>query len=123
MIKLYMRNYNMILTEKQQKYQHYRLEKLVNMNILQVKKYYSWSKGIDGTAKFTHSPLGKAFKKQTKTIEEQRKKQFEALKILAEEELESMEGLFPKSMITDEIKNEIDEDEIKRKKKKTGRWN
>ena len=28
-----------------------------------------------------------------------------------------MEGLFPKSMITDEIKNEIDEDEIKRKKK------
>ena len=28
-----------------------------------------------------------------------------------------MEGLFPKSMITDEIKNEIDEDEIKRKNK------
>ena len=24
---------------KQQKYQHYRLEKLINMNILQVKKY------------------------------------------------------------------------------------
>ena len=30
----------MILTEKQQKYQHYRQEKLINMNILQEKKYY-----------------------------------------------------------------------------------
>ena len=27
-------------TEKQQKYQHYHLKKLINMNILQVKKYY-----------------------------------------------------------------------------------
>ena len=27
------------LIEKQQKYQHYHLEKLINMNILQVKKY------------------------------------------------------------------------------------
>ena len=31
-------NCNMILTEKQQKQHH--LEKLINMNILQVKKYY-----------------------------------------------------------------------------------
>ena len=30
----------MILTEKQEKYQHYHLEKIINMNILQVKKYY-----------------------------------------------------------------------------------
>ena len=30
----------MILREKQQKYQQYHLEKLKNMNILQVKKYY-----------------------------------------------------------------------------------
>ena len=34
------KNYNMILTEKQQKYQLYHLEKLINMNILQVKKYH-----------------------------------------------------------------------------------
>ena len=40
MIKLEMKNYNMILTEKQQKYQHYHLEKFIIMNILQVKKYY-----------------------------------------------------------------------------------
>ena len=28
------------MTEKQQNYQHYHLEKLINTNILQVKKYY-----------------------------------------------------------------------------------
>ena len=33
------KNCNMILTEKLQKYQHYHLEKLINMNILQVKQY------------------------------------------------------------------------------------
>ena len=31
-------------------------------------------------AKFTYSPLGKAFEKQTKTIEDQGKKLFDALK-------------------------------------------
>ena len=30
----------LVLTEKQQKYQHCHLEKLINLNILQVKKYY-----------------------------------------------------------------------------------
>ena len=39
MIRLEMKNCNTMLTEKQQKYQNYHLEKLVNMNILQVKKY------------------------------------------------------------------------------------
>ena len=33
-------NCNMILTEKQRKYQHYHLEKVININILQVEKYY-----------------------------------------------------------------------------------
>ena len=37
MIKLKMKNYNMILTENQQKYQHYHLEKLINTNVLQEK--------------------------------------------------------------------------------------
>ena len=32
-------NYNMILTEKQPKYQPYHQEKLMSMNILLVKKY------------------------------------------------------------------------------------
>ena len=40
MIRLEMKNYNMVLTEKKQKYQHYHLEKFINMNILRAKKYY-----------------------------------------------------------------------------------
>ena len=41
MMKLKMKNYNMMLTEKQQKYQHYRQVKLKKeKNNLQVKKYY-----------------------------------------------------------------------------------
>ena len=40
MIRLQMKNYNMLLKEKQQKYQHYHLENLIKINILQVKKYY-----------------------------------------------------------------------------------
>ena len=40
MTRLEIKNYNKILTEKQQKYQHYHLEKLINVNVLQVKKYY-----------------------------------------------------------------------------------
>ena len=40
MIRLEIKNYNMILTKKQQKDQHYHKVKLINMNILQVKKYY-----------------------------------------------------------------------------------
>ena len=39
MIRSEMKNCNMILPEKQQKYRHYYLEKLINMNISQVKKY------------------------------------------------------------------------------------
>ena len=38
MARLEMKNDNMILTDKQQKYQHHHLEKLINMSTLQVKK-------------------------------------------------------------------------------------
>ena len=40
MTRLEMKKCNMILTEKKQKYQLYHLEKLINMNLLRVKKYY-----------------------------------------------------------------------------------
>ena len=40
MKRLDMKNWNTILREKQQKYQLYHLEELINMNILKVKKYY-----------------------------------------------------------------------------------
>ena len=38
-MRLEMKKCSMILTEKQQKYQHNHLEKLINMNMLKVKKY------------------------------------------------------------------------------------
>ena len=41
--------------------------------------------------KFTYSPLGKAFEKQTKTIEDQGKKQVEALVALKPKELKRRE--------------------------------
>ena len=40
MIRLEMKNCNMILMWKQQKDKYYHLQKMINMNILQVKKYY-----------------------------------------------------------------------------------
>ena len=46
----------------------------MNVNILQKKKYFqSDQSGIIEKAKFTNSPLGKAFGKQKKAIEEQGK--------------------------------------------------
>ena len=64
-------------------------------------------------ANFAYSPLGKAFKKQTKTIGEQGKKQAEALDVLKPHEnkkgIKSVEGLFPKGMRINEIKNEIND--------------
>ena len=63
-------------------------------------------------AKFTYSPLGKAFEKQI-IIEDQGIKQVEVLKALKpkenKENIKSIERLFPKEMRTSEIKNEIDE--------------
>ena len=56
-------------------------------------------------AKFTYSPLGKAFEKQTKTIEDQGKKQVHALKAIKI-------GSNNKSTITKEIYDEILEERI-----------
>ena len=62
-------------------------------------------------AKFTYSPLAKAFEKQIKTIEDQGIKQVEALKALKpegkKEDIKSIEGVFPKDMRVNEINNEI----------------
>ena len=44
MIKLEIKSYSMILIEKLQKYQPYHKAKLINMNILQVRKYYLLTK-------------------------------------------------------------------------------
>ena len=72
MIRLEMKNYNMISTEKPLKYQLYHQAKLISMNILLVKIHYHLiQQQIIKQAKFAYSPLGKAFKKQIKTIEDQ----------------------------------------------------
>ena len=64
MIKLEMKNYNMILIEKMQKYQLYQQAKLISTNIV----LPSNQKTKIEQAKFTYSPLGKAFEKQTKKL-------------------------------------------------------
>ena len=43
--------------------------------------------------KFTYSPLGKAFDKQIKTIEDQGKKQVDALEKLKSKEIKPIEGI------------------------------
>ena len=70
MIRLEMKNYKIILTEKQLRYQLYHQSKFINMNVLLVKIYYH----LIEQAKFTYAPLGKAFGKQIKTIEDQGQK-------------------------------------------------
>ena len=78
----------------------------------------SSQKQIIEQAKFTYSPLGKAFEKQTKTIEDQGKKQFEALESLKnhDNELPSIKDFAPIENLNPEIINEIKRIEEKEKK-------
>ena len=64
MIRLEIKNYNTILIEKQLKYQLYYWSRYITSNQQQIIEQ----------AKFTYPPLGKAFEKQIKTIEEQGQK-------------------------------------------------
>ena len=61
MIRLEMKKYDMILIKKLPKYLLYHQVKFINMNISLVKIYYHL---IIDEARFTYSPLGKAFEKQ-----------------------------------------------------------
>ena len=55
--------------------------------------------------------MGKVFKKQIKTIEDHERKQVNAPKVLKpgknQQDLKSVEGIFPKEMRNNEIDNEI----------------
>ena len=53
-------------------------------------------------AKFTYSPLGKAFEKQTKTIEDQGEKQIKAINE------SSIKEYIPENILNDEAKKELD---------------
>ena len=61
-------------------------------------------------AKYTYSPLGKAFEKQIKTIKDQGENQIKA-------QTKSVEGIFPEGYKIAEIKNKINK--IKEYEKKT----
>ena len=71
-------------------------------------------------ARFTYSPLGKAFEKQIKTIEDQGKKQVEALNTLKSNNQLTIEDVIPKNALNnDEAKKELDK--IKEIEKNIGR--
>ena len=63
-------------------------------------------------AKFTYSPLGKAFEKQTKTIEDQGEKQIKAIqnnkKQRANTQEITIQNIIPENILNDEAKKEID---------------
>ena len=64
---------------------------------------------IIGQAKFTCSPLGKAFEKQIKTTEDQGQKQVEALNTLKSNNQLTTEDVIPNNaMNNNEAKNELD---------------
>ena len=67
MIILEMKKYSMMLIKKQLKCRLYHQAKFIPSNQQQIIEQ----------ARFTYSPLGKAFEKQIKTIEDQGKKQSE----------------------------------------------
>ena len=60
-------------------------------------------------AKFTYYPLGKAFEKQIKTIEDQGQKQVKALNTLKSNNQLTIEDVIPKNALNnDEAKKELD---------------
>ena len=59
-------------------------------------------------AKFTYSPLGKAFEKQIKTIEKQRKQQVEDLEVFKPNiQKLTTKGAIPENNLNEEAKNEL----------------
>ena len=59
-------------------------------------------------AKFTYSPLGKAFEKQIKKIKEQGRKQVKALKVSKSNVQQSIiKDVIPEDQLNEEAKNEI----------------
>ena len=109
MIRLGMKKYNIILIEKELKYQPYHQVKFVNMNILE-DILPSNQQQIIEQAKFTYSPSGKAFEKQIKIIEDQGKKQVDALKVLEPKGIEK--GSNNKPVITQEFYHKIIEERM-----------
>ena len=131
MTRLEMENYNMVLTKKQQKYQHFHQVKLINRNIFQVKKYYLLikieqqkklsvlillykillkykTKNKQKTKKKTKT-IEDTAEKQSKTIEDATKKQTKPLEtLIVDQNLKSFGDLFSKDFFTIETRDEIE---------------
>ena len=107
MKSLELKNYNTILTQKDEKFRDVKLHYDINREAAKISALssgkidvYEYLTGkeilpsnqsiIIEQAKFTYSPLGKTSEKQIKTIEDQ------GIKPEENQELESIEGLFTK---------------------------
>ena len=110
MIRLGMKNYSTILIEKQLKYQLYNLVKFTKYEYLTGEDILpSNQQQIIEQAKFTYSPLGKAFEKQIKTIEDQGEKQVKTLNTLkSDNDKLPTEDVIPESVfVNDKAKKEF----------------
>ena len=109
MIRLEMRNYDMILIEKRLKYQPYHPAKFINEYLTGEDILPSDQQQIIEQARFTYSLLGKAFEKQVKTIEDQGEKQVEALNtIKSNNQLTIKEVISKNALNNDPAKKELD---------------
>ena len=109
-----MKNYNMILIKRLQRGSF----KEAALSAGEIDKYeyltgeeilLSNQQQIIEEAKITYSPLGNTFEKQTKTIEDQGKKQIDALESLklSDKQLPSIRDLISKERLNSEIVDEI----------------
>ena len=128
-IKLKMKTYNMILIETQQKISALSSGKIDKYEYLTGEEILPSNKQqIIEQAKLTYSPLGKAFEKQTKTIEDQGEKQIKALqdnkkqplngdyndKLLLSKEREIFKDIYNKRLDKiEELNNKIDYKNLK----------
>ena len=124
-----MKNYNMILIETQQKISALSSGKIDKYEYLTGEEILPSNKQqIIEQAKLTYSPLGKAFEKQTKTIEDQGEKQIKALqdnkkqpvnddykdKLLLSKEREIFKDIYNKRLDKiEELNNKIDYNNLK----------
>ena len=67
MIRLDMKNYNMILTDKQKKFQHYYQIKLININVSHMNKYYLLIKK-ESINELNYSTFGNALENKEKRL-------------------------------------------------------
>ena len=111
-----MKNRNNILTDKQQRYQHYHpKERIDKYEYLTGEEIVPFNlRKIIEQAMFEYSPSGKAFEKQTKTIEDQGEKQIKALENIVEKKYldtdqKSIPSLFSKDFLNEEATYELNE--------------